>query len=81
MWFKDPSDFDLQEKDVTSISFFQKKASEYGYEIPQNGFLDPATQKVVEVFQMHFRPENFDGQIDSQTCSIINNLLSQKLKS
>ncbi|MBM3073753.1 N-acetylmuramoyl-L-alanine amidase [Enterobacter sp. RHBSTW-00994] len=48
----------------------------YGYALPENS--TPAQQKrVIMVFQMHFRPERWDGNADAETMAIAEALLEK----
>ncbi|WP_100623013.1 peptidoglycan-binding protein [Candidatus Coxiella mudrowiae] len=47
----------------------------YGYPIEKTGILDKQRKSVVTVFQMHFRPSNFSGIPDKETCAILNVLM------
>lgn len=62
----------------TSISWMQQSLAEWGYKVPHNGMLDPATEKVVRAFQMHFRPSCCDGRIDAESCDLLDALLCQR---
>lgn len=53
----------------------KKKLKIYGYPIEETGILDKQTKAVVTVFQMHFRPSNFSGIPDKETCAILNVLM------
>jgi N-acetylmuramoyl-L-alanine amidase len=61
-----------------SVSWMQKSLKEWGYKAPQNGMLDPETQNVIAAFQMHFRPQNYDGRLDSESAEILDRLLCQR---
>ncbi len=45
-----------------------------GYETPETGVFDKATQNVIAAFQMHYRPSRFDGVLDAQTLAILKSL-------
>lgn len=55
----------------------QKRLLAYGYEAPQTGRLDKATQDAVAAFQMHFRPARYDGVPDVETSAILDALLEK----
>ncbi|MDX7987594.1 N-acetylmuramoyl-L-alanine amidase [Xenorhabdus sp. 12] len=55
---------------LASVSSIQKLLARYGYRIPQTGWLDHATRKTIQAFQMHFRPSDFSGTPDAETESI-----------
>lgn len=45
-----------------------------GYETPETGIFDKATQNVIAAFQMHYRPSRFDGVLDAETLAILKSL-------
>lgn len=45
-----------------------------GYETPDSGVFDKATQNVIAAFQMHYRPTRFDGVLDAETLAILKSL-------
>ncbi|MEG1209689.1 MAG: N-acetylmuramoyl-L-alanine amidase [Leclercia sp.] len=50
--------------------------SRYGYDVPDN--LSPAQQKrVIMAFQMHFRPQRWDGEADNESLAIAEALLEK----
>ncbi|MDO5655783.1 MAG: N-acetylmuramoyl-L-alanine amidase [Flavobacteriaceae bacterium] len=57
--------------DAAFIREFQGELAKYGYEIQQTGKWDEQTRRVVMAFQLHFRPENYSGNIDRETLAII----------
>lgn len=57
------------------IGSLQEKLGRYGYNVPRSGLLDAATTNVVQAFQMHFRPELYDGRPDRETVAILDALL------
>lgn len=57
------------------ITKVQKSFNNFGYEIKITGLWDKQTQKVIEAFQYHFRPDNFDGNFDAETWAILQALL------
>lgn len=61
-----------------SISWMQQSLKSWGYQVPLNGHLDPETQKVVQAFQMHFRPKDHNGLVDVETSEILDVLLCQR---
>lgn len=62
---------------IGSITDLQKKLQKFGYRISVTGKLDRQTIKVIQSFQMHFRQKNIDGNPDSETIQILENLLEQ----
>lgn len=68
--------FPYAEKDSMSfIQSVQADLEKYGYEIQKTGIWDPQTQKVIQAFQYHFRPEKYDGIIDAETWAILKALV------
>ncbi|WP_445115229.1 N-acetylmuramoyl-L-alanine amidase [Acinetobacter sp. WZC-1] len=62
------------EGDVTDL---QTKLALYGYDVPNNGIYDQATEFAVSAFQMHFYPEKYDGQADIETVARLDALLEK----
>lgn len=64
---------------LPSITWFQQELARFGYSgTPQTGELDVATRHALAAFQMHFRPERFDGEPDAQTAAILQVLNAMK---
>ncbi|MBI6578110.1 N-acetylmuramoyl-L-alanine amidase [Pseudomonas viridiflava] len=61
----------LMMSNVPTIGWFQQQLARLGYTTPQTGELDTATREVLAAFQMHFRPERFDGEPDAQSAAIL----------
>ena len=60
--------------DTTSSAFItqvQTDLKKYGYEVPANGMIDTQTKNAIIAFQMHFRPEKYDGIVDAETWAIL----------
>ena len=57
------------------ISEIQEQFKDFGYEIQITGKWDKQTQKVIEAFQFHFRPNNYNGILDGETLAILKALL------
>lgn len=57
--------------DYRDIQLLLKKA---GYQVPLHGQWDKASQNVMSIFQMHYRPTRHDGQPDAQTIAILKSL-------
>lgn len=49
----------------------QKAFAKYGYEVKETGVWDEQTQRLVMIFQMHFRPSNYSGIMDAETWAIL----------
>jgi len=57
------------------IQSVQADLEKYGYEIQKTGAWDAQTQKVIQAFQYHFRPEKYDGILDAETWAILKALI------
>lgn len=73
---------DFYEKNASSqfIFQFQTDLSNIGYGIERSGVYDKNTEKVVQAFQYHFRPEKGDGKMDAETYAILKALLAKYRK-
>ncbi len=49
----------------------QGEFQKYGYEIEKTGVWDEQSEKVITVFQFHFRPNKYDGRLDAETWAIL----------
>ena len=56
---------------VPNIVWFQQQLALLGYSTPQTGELDIATRHTLAAFQMHFRPQKFDGEPDLQSAAML----------
>ncbi|WP_213878150.1 N-acetylmuramoyl-L-alanine amidase [Pseudomonas sp. dw_358] len=56
---------------LPNIAWFQHQLARVGYAVPQSGVLDITTIHVLAAFQMHFRPQRYDGQPDAQSAAIL----------
>lgn len=61
------------------VTIMQTKLAEFGYDCPITGIYDETTASVVKSFQIHFRQNNIDGQIDLESLQIIDSLCGRKL--
>lgn len=59
------------------VGAIQLLLSRYGYDIKQTGRLDKLTRQIISAFQMHFRPNNFNGNPDVETEAIALALLDK----
>ena len=66
-------------EDASFIRKIQSTFKSFGYDIQITGMWDKQTKNVIEAFQYHFRPENYDGILDAETWSILQ-ALAQKYK-
>lgn len=71
------STFDSMKNKNTFIFKIQSDLQSFGYDIIPSGSWNAENKKVVEAFQYHFRPENYDGIVDLPTYSILQALLQK----
>ena len=57
------------------IKWIQNNLKIYGYAIEETGELDDQTKAVLQTYQMHFRPTDYSGVPDQETCAILDNLV------
>ncbi|MHA1133288.1 MAG: N-acetylmuramoyl-L-alanine amidase [Alphaproteobacteria bacterium] len=60
------------------IAAFQRALQEYGYGVEVTSTFGKGLEKVVEAFQMHFRPERVDGRADRSTRDTLAKLLAAR---
>lgn len=56
---------------VPNVTWFQQQLALLGYPTPQTGEWDIATRHVLAAFQMHYRPQKFDGEPDLQSAAML----------
>lgn len=56
---------------LPDTAWFQSKLAQHGFAIQQTGTLDAATQRILSVFQMKYRPARYDGTPDAETAAIL----------
>lgn len=61
-----------------SAAWYQQQLTHLGYAVPQTGEFDVTTVHVIAAFQMHYRPERFDGIADGQSAAILQVLNNMK---
>lgn len=61
--------------EIKFILKVQEAFNKFGYDIKITGIWDKQTQKVIEAFQYHFRPDNYEGVLDAETWAILQALL------
>jgi N-acetylmuramoyl-L-alanine amidase len=61
----------FEQDGLPDIRWTQRQLMRVGYDCPQTGVLDAATKKVIAAFQMHYRPQRYDGEPDAQTLGIL----------
>lgn len=63
--------------DLKNVAWVQKNLKQYGYACEQSGELDESTRNAIKAFQMHFRPENISGYIDTGTIKSLESLVTK----
>lgn len=63
--------------ELLPIGTVQDLLNKWGYKTPRSGILDDQTKKVIQAFQMHFRPQNIAGILDEETITILIHLLNE----
>ena len=66
-----------QASGLPDILGLQQMLGAYGYHLPMTGLEDSLTRDCVRSFQMHFRPDSYDGCIDVETVAILSALLAR----
>ena len=56
---------------LPDVAWFQDEMGRLGYDVPRSGALDDATKRVLQAFQMRYRPSNFDGRPDAETAALV----------
>lgn len=89
MWYDDvakqtflsqiiPEEFTAKYNDAAFVMKVQIELKKFGYSsLLETGVWDRATQLTIESFQYHFRPENYDGNLDMETWAVLQ-ALNQK---
>ena len=60
------------------VAWYQQQLARFGYALEPTGVLDTQTRQALTAFQMHFRPQRYDGMPDSQTAAILQVLNTQR---
>ena len=63
---------------VPDLLWFQEKLRRIGYEVEFGPGTETTTRRVLQAFQMHYRPQRYDGQPDLQTAAILMDLAAQE---
>ncbi|MDG2376284.1 MAG: N-acetylmuramoyl-L-alanine amidase [Woeseiaceae bacterium] len=64
-------------KNPRDIDFLQRAINLYGYDLDISGENDLRSRFAVRAFQIHFRPEKYDGIFDRETAAILLALLEK----
>lgn len=79
-WYDEKS-LEIQPNAKIDIQRLQKNLRTFGYAINITGKFDQQTRTVVQAFQMHFRPNNYSGNLDAETIAILENLIKKYFSS
>lgn len=77
----DEKSLEIQPNAKIDIQRLQKNLRAFGYAINITGKFDQQTRTVVQAFQMHFRPNNYSGNLDAETIAILENLIKKYFSS
>jgi len=77
IWY-DMTESTLKTMPENAIRWMQEKLSEFGYNCPVTGEKDDITCSTIKSFQMHFRQNNIDGNIDLECIKILDSLCQRK---
>ena len=72
-----PEIFVAEQNTASFVFKVQTLLQQFGYDINPSGTWDKENIKVVEAFQYHFRPHNYDGVVDMETWAILQALLQK----
>ncbi len=64
-------DYAMQMSVPSFLFKIQTALKDFGYDINPNGIYDDATTKTIEIFQYHFRAQNYSGMMDAETWAIL----------
>lgn len=56
---------------LPDVAWFQDQMGWLGFHVPRTGVLDETTKRVLQAFQMRYRPANYDGQPDAETAALV----------
>jgi N-acetyl-anhydromuramyl-L-alanine amidase AmpD len=62
---------------LPEIGWIQTHLLQYGYNVETTHTLDQQTKEALMSFQMHFRPHNYSGLPDAETCAILGALIKK----
>lgn len=79
-WYDEKS-LEIQPNAKIDIQRLQKNLRTFGYAINITGNFDQQTRTFVQAFQMHFRPNDYSGNLDAETIAILENLIKKYFSS
>lgn len=56
------------------LAWFQQRLAQVGYKVPQGGQGAEETRRVLQAFQMKYRPARHDGEPDAETAALLEGL-------
>ena len=65
------------EAGMPDLRFLQRALNTYGYDLDATGVNDRRSRFAVRAFQIHFRPDNYNGYFDVETAAILFALLEK----
>ena len=76
MWYDNDTKNNYEREYSTKLSMMpvseiQRELNKFGYGISITGAWDKQTKNVIKVFQHHFRPSNYSGEMDVETFAIL----------
>ena len=76
MWYDNDTKNNYEREYSTKLSMMpvseiQRELNKFGYGISITGTWDKQTKNVIKVFQHHFRPSNYSGEMDVETFAIL----------
>ena len=76
MWYDNDTKNNYEREYETKLSMIpvseiQRELNKFGYGISITGAWDKQTKNVIKVFQHHFRPSNYSGEMDVETFAIL----------
>ena len=76
MWYDNDTKNNYEREYSTKLSMIpvaeiQRELNKFGYGISITGTWDKQTKNVIKVFQHHFRPLNYSGEMDVETFAIL----------
>lgn len=60
--------------ELPPLKEIQQMLRSWGYHVKPSGKMNNSTKKAIKAFQMHFRPDNINGILDTETVSILKTL-------
>lgn len=61
----------VYETALPDVAWFQEQMARLGFDLPRSGVPDEPTRRVLQAFQMRYRPARHDGQSDAETAALV----------